>query len=197
MSAWARLYDFGYKHFTMPWEIGPRTELVQLVEQGRIRPCRAIDLGCGTGANATFLAGHGFDVTAVDFAPSAIAKARARAQAAGATVAFIVDDLTRLQNVRGPFDLLVDYGVLDDLGDRDRGLYVENVVPLCAPGARFLLWAFVWEPRWWERLTPGGMALHPSEVEHRFSVKFEIETLVSERMSGFLKGYAAYLMTRK
>src|SRR5713226_2732872 len=120
MSAWARVYDFGYRHFTMPWEIGPRSELVRLIDEGRLAPCRAIDLGCGTGANAIFLAQRGFDVTGIDFASSAIAKARARAQAAGVNVHFEVDDLTNLKHVPGPFELLVDYGVLDDLGDLDR-----------------------------------------------------------------------------
>ena len=45
-------YEVMYRHFTAPWEIGPRQELVELVEKGILTPCRAIDLGCGTGANA-------------------------------------------------------------------------------------------------------------------------------------------------
>lgn len=196
MNTWARLYDFGYRHFTMPWEIGPRSELVQLVEEGRLKPCRTIDLGCGTGANAVFLAERGFDVTGVDFAASAIAKARRRADAAGARVEFVIDDLTNLSHVDGPFDLLVDYGVLDDLGQRDRDRYVASVLPLAAPGADFLLWAFVWEPRWWERPLPGGTSLGTHEVERRFGAHFDITTIASGRSNGFIKGYAAYLMTR-
>jgi len=50
-----------YRFFRMPWEIGPRAELVELVDAGRLRPGRAIDLGCGTGANAVFLAQRGFE----------------------------------------------------------------------------------------------------------------------------------------
>jgi cyclopropane fatty-acyl-phospholipid synthase-like methyltransferase len=78
-------------------------------------------------------------VTALDFAPSAIAKARRKAAAAGAQVDFVVDDLTRLRHIRGQFDLLVDYGTLDDLAHRDRAPYIEQVVPLSRPGGRFLL----------------------------------------------------------
>ena len=59
-------YEVMYRHFTAPWEIGPRQELVELVEKGNLTPCRAIDLGCGTGANAIFLAQQGFDTTGVD-----------------------------------------------------------------------------------------------------------------------------------
>jgi cyclopropane fatty-acyl-phospholipid synthase-like methyltransferase len=135
-------YNTAYRFGRMPWEIGPRTELVGLVESGRLRPARAVDLGCGTGANAVFLARHGFDVTGIDFAPAALAKARAAAASAGVRVRFVVDDLTRLRHRFEPFDLLVDYGSFDDLSARRRDRYVANVLPLAAPGARFLLWGF-------------------------------------------------------
>lgn len=109
------LYEFAYRYFRMPWETDPRVELVELVESGRIPPCRAIDLGCETGSNAIFLAQHGFEVTGVDFVSSAIVKARRKLEAAGVRVDFIVDDLTNLQKVNGTFDFLVDYGTLDDM----------------------------------------------------------------------------------
>jgi Tellurite resistance protein TehB len=56
-------YELGYRHWRMPWEGGPRSELVELVRTGRLEPCRALDLRCGSGANAVFLAEHGFDTT--------------------------------------------------------------------------------------------------------------------------------------
>ncbi|MBI2830315.1 MAG: class I SAM-dependent methyltransferase, partial [Chloroflexi bacterium] len=76
-------YEIIYRYFRAPWDVGAREELVSLVEGGRIKPCRAIDLGCGTGANAIYLAQHGFDVTGIDFSEAAIEKARARAEEAG------------------------------------------------------------------------------------------------------------------
>ena len=190
-------YNFGYRHFRMPWEGGPRSELVKLVETGAIPAGRAIDLGCGTGSNAVFLAQHGFEVTGVDFARAAIDKARAKAEIAGVRVDFLVDDLTALRRVSGTFDLLVDYGVLDDLQDRDRDLYVGNVVPLAHKKSRFLLWCFEWPAQWWERLVPGAMALRPGEAQRRFGELFDIDRIAGEqRLSGWLRGYAAYLMTR-
>jgi hypothetical protein len=44
-------YETLYRHFRAPWDIGPRRELVTLVEGGRLRPGRAIDLGSGTASN--------------------------------------------------------------------------------------------------------------------------------------------------
>ncbi|HLF08321.1 MAG TPA: methyltransferase domain-containing protein, partial [Dehalococcoidia bacterium] len=108
-------YEVTYRYFRAPWDIGPREELVALVASGRIAPCRAIDLGCGTGANAIYLAQKGFEMTGVDYAAAAVEKARARATEAGVQVDFIVDDLTDLRHVSGTFDFLLDYGVLDDL----------------------------------------------------------------------------------
>src|SRR5688572_15021793 len=110
----------------MPWETGPRQELVDLVTTGRLRPGRAVDLGCGTGANAVFLAEHGFEVTGVDFAPAGLAKAAAAARRAGVDLRTVRADLTDpdrdLRAELGDFDLLVDYGTMDDLSSvrRDR-----------------------------------------------------------------------------
>jgi cyclopropane fatty-acyl-phospholipid synthase-like methyltransferase len=196
-------YQLGYKYFRMPWDIGPRKELAQLVESGHITPCRAIDLGCGTGSNAIFLAQHGFDVTGIDYAASAIEKARLKADASKVNVEFIIDDLTNLQKVKGPFDFLVDYGTLDDLSPQDRDLYISNILSLTHNSSQFLLWCFEWRHRWWEhiiiRLLPfGALALEPGEADRRFSEYFKIERIAGEaRLRGWPRGFAVYLMMRK
>ncbi len=98
-------YELGYRHWRMPWESGPRSELVELVRTGRLEPCRALDLGCGSGANAVFLAEHGFEVTGVDFAAAALDKADRLAKAAGVDVVWVKDDLTKLRRLGGEFDV--------------------------------------------------------------------------------------------
>lgn len=195
-------YEVGYRYFRMPWDMGPRLELVELVESGRIRPCRTIDLGCGTGSNAIFLAQHGFEVTGLDYAASAIEKARVKAEAAGVTVHFVVDDLTDLRHINGTFDFLVDYGTLDDLSHRDRDLYVRNMLPLTHSGSRYLLWCFEWPLIWWEQLFTrflpfGALALAPGEAEQRFAEHFEIEHIAGAiDFSQWPRGFGCYLMTR-
>lgn len=195
-------YDTWYRFGTPPWVGEARPHLVGLVTDGTLKPGRAIDLGCGEGDNAIFLAQHGFEVTAVDFARSAIDKARRKASNAGIQVDFIVDDLTHLHNVRGQFDLLVDYGTLDDLGFRQRDQYVREVVALARPGAQFLLWCFEWDLRLYERLLTsllpfGKLALAPGEAASRFGSHFEIGRLDGEAdLPRWPRGWAAYLMTR-
>jgi len=197
-------YNTWYRYGTPPWVGEARSELVRLVSDGVLAPPgRAIDLGCGTGANAIYLARQGFDVTGVDFAPAALEKARSSAREAGVDVDFVVDDLTDLSRIRGPFDLLVDYGSFDDLKPKARAAYVRAVVPLARPGARFLLWCFEWEPRLWERaamaiLPTGNLTLRPGEVERAFAGFFEIDRIAGKlTMSTWPRGWACYLMTRK
>jgi SAM-dependent methyltransferase len=120
------LYSFGYRHFRVPWDSGPRKHLVELVESGRLKPCRTIDLGSGTASNCIFLAQHGFEVTGVDFAAGAVELGRQRAAETGVEVHFVEDDLTDLRHVSGTFDLLVDYGTLDDLASLYDNFYMTS-----------------------------------------------------------------------
>ena len=195
------LYELMYRYpfISIPWDVGPREELVSLVESGRAKPCRAIDLGSGTASNVIYLAQHGFDVTGVDYSPAAIEMGRLRAREARVEVTFIEDDLTNLQHVNGTFDLLVDYGTLDDLRTPQRDLYMKNVLPLTHQGSLFLLYCFEWKLRWWERLLPVfGMAMEPGEAELRFGEYFEFEHVERFRTgSRLMPLFATYLMTRK
>ncbi len=208
------VYELGYRYFRTPYETHVNGELVKLVESGRILPCHAIDLGCGTGQVSVFLAQHGFEVTGVDFASSGIAKARRRAEAAGARVEFMVDDLTNLWNAKGTFDFLVDHGTLDVLHFKYRDIYVRNVLPLTHPGSQFFICGWEWQLNWWERLFLrrwsfiGGGILEPGEVGQRFGKYFDIEQIFHETnprhsplaiLAGKQKapGYAVYLMTRR
>jgi methylase of polypeptide subunit release factors len=84
-----------------PWDGPPRPELVTLVERGvltpvELAPGRAIDLGCGTGSTAIYLAQHGFGSTGVDFSSIALRTAGKRATELGMDrqVRFVQGDLT-------------------------------------------------------------------------------------------------------
>ncbi len=183
-------YELMYRRFTMPWETEPPgEELIRLVESDRVEPCRAIDLGCGTGRNGIYLAQQGFEVTGVDFSETAIEKARLRAEEAGVKVHFVVDDLTALRQTDGPFDFLVDYGSMEELvgGVRDR--YVSSLLKLTELDSLLLFVHHVWANRLWAGLNP--FAVKPGEVERRFAPYFDIEPIAAET------GSAAYLMRRR
>ncbi len=115
MSLMKAFYEILYRRFRAPWDIGPRKDLVALIEEGRTHPAALSTWAAARRATSSFWRSNGFDVTGADYAVSVIELGRARAQAAGVRATFIVDDLTNLQHVGGLFDFLVDYGTLDDL----------------------------------------------------------------------------------
>ena len=82
-GSFARQYAEG----TPPWDIGrPQPEIVALEEAGVLGPV-VIDVGCGTGENALYLAGRDHDVHGIDGATAAIEQARAKAGQRGIVVA--------------------------------------------------------------------------------------------------------------
>jgi len=106
---------------------------------------RALDLGCGTGANAITLARNGWRVTGVDFVPSAIRKARRKAASAGLAIDFITADVTDLKGIQGPFDYALDIGCLFGLDADGRMKYADNLIRLLRPDACYMIYA--WLPR--------------------------------------------------
>ena len=87
----------------------PNTHLT--AEVGDLRPGRALDAGCGHGSDTLWLAARGWQVTAVDFATTALAHARSTAEAMGADVAERIDwveaDLGTWTPAGGEYDLVV------------------------------------------------------------------------------------------
>jgi SAM-dependent methyltransferase len=105
---WQTHYESG----TPPWETGQTSqELARVIAEQKIEPCRVIELGCGSGINAVWLAQQGFEVTALDFTPLAIEKARQRAAAAGVPVRFVQADVLNLSAEFEPFPHSTDSSI--------------------------------------------------------------------------------------
>lgn len=101
-----------YIDLDTPWDTGlPSEELKAVLSEGLIKPCRVLEVGCGTGTNAIFLAQQGFDVTAVDLSEVAINKAKEKADAAGVQIKFWLGDATAL-----PPELGADFPFVFDRG---------------------------------------------------------------------------------
>jgi SAM-dependent methyltransferase len=131
-----------YRQGNAPWDTGvPSTELQRVVAEEKIAPCRALELGCGTGTNAVWLARQGFDVTALDLSPLAIERARQRAADAGVRVEFLAADLLQPVALEGPFGFLYDRGCYHAVRRVDARPYFENVERLTGPGALGLVLA--------------------------------------------------------
>ncbi|MEJ2598305.1 MAG: class I SAM-dependent methyltransferase [Anaerolineales bacterium] len=127
-----------------PWDTGiSPPELIAFIENHP--PGRALDLGCGTGTNVITLSKAGWQAVGVDFVGKAIRKARRKAHQAGIQASFYVDDVTRLENINGRFDLILDIGCFHSLHPDNRSTYLRNLERLLAPNGTYLLYAFIKE----------------------------------------------------
>ena len=179
----SRVYDWLYRIWA-PWDrVGVRDDLVDFLRDWNVTPQhhpRAIDLGCGTGANVVYLAQQGFDATGVDFSAVAIARARTRAASANAHPRFVCGDLTApaIEGLDGPFDLLVDFGTLDDLRGDDRRAMAATIDRLARPGSLFLEYCFYGRteelPRFSFRGTSRMSHIAPGELEDLFGATWTV-----------------------
>jgi len=137
-------WDIPYQNLSLGlavWDTGrPSSQLKQVVESGTVRPCRIVELGCGTGTDAVYLAGKGCDVTAIDIAPTALRLAEKKAQKASVKVRWLLADVLRLPELE-PFDCLYDRGCYHAIRRDYPREYVAAVRKLTRPGARILVLA--------------------------------------------------------
>jgi SAM-dependent methyltransferase len=140
--SWIRRLYFNVLYYRKPrWDTGVSPpELIEFIEEHPTG--RALDMGCGTGTNVITLAQRGWQVTGVDFVKRAIREADRKVQQAGVTVELFVDDVTKLENVHGEFDLVLDIGCFHSLESIDQQTYLHNLMRLTIPGGYYLMYGF-------------------------------------------------------
>jgi SAM-dependent methyltransferase len=125
------------------WDIGrPQGAVVRLEDAGLIEGA-VLDVGCGTGENALFLAGRGHDVVGVDLARAAIDRAKAKAAERAIPARFLVHDALELGALADAFDTVLDVGCFHTLQPADRRRYATSLRAALRPGGRahLLCWS--------------------------------------------------------
>ncbi|OMC29102.1 class I SAM-dependent methyltransferase [Mycobacterium colombiense] len=175
-------FRFFYRVGFTPWEGHPIGQgLRDLVEGNAETPglpeASALDVGCGTGDCAIYLAQQGWKVTGVDYVAKPLDKARAKAGAAKVPVDFVRADVTQLSQsgIGTGFDLIVDNGCIHNMSGADREAYVREISAVAAPDARLFIVAF----------PPGGRLGVPgidhAEIERRFAPGWRLLSTGNER----------------
>ncbi len=135
-------FEASYREGDAPWDIGrPQPEIVRLAEEGEIVG-DVLDVGCGTGENALYLATLGRRVLGVDFAPAAIERAKAKAAERGLPAAFLVADALDLGRLRRRFETVIDCGCFHALEPDQRRPYAHSLCEVLSPGGTLHLLCF-------------------------------------------------------
>jgi SAM-dependent methyltransferase len=130
-NAWNARYDTA----ELVWSGEPNEFLPP--EVADLPPGRALDLACGEGRNAIWLATQGWQVTGVDFSETGIAKAQRLADERGIDVTWEVADATTWEPPAEGFDLVIVFYL--QLPADERRSAVANAVRSLAPNGTFLL----------------------------------------------------------
>lgn len=135
-------FDRSYKEGSAPWDIGrPQAVWVRLADDGDIGS-PVLDSGCGTGEHALLMAERAMEVLGVDLSPTAIERARSKAEERGLTAEFVVGDVLRLDALGRRFATVIDSGVFHVFDDADRQRYVASLASVVEPGGVLHLLCF-------------------------------------------------------
>jgi len=173
-SATERFTEY-YAQPKAPWDIG-RPQAPFVAAAGRIGS-RVLDIGCGTGDLAIWLAERGHAVTGIDFIEPPLAVARRKAADRGLAVNFLHMDALAVGEIPERFAAVTDCGLFHTFDDAGRAAYVRSLARLLEPGSRvFLLCMSTAEPG-----AHGPRRVSESELREAFRAGWEIETLEPAR----------------
>jgi len=167
-----------YQAGDTPWDIGsPDSNLIHAVTAVPIAPCKALDIGCGTGDNALWLSQQGFRVMGVDASEIAIEKAKAKALKANARCAFWVRDILKGHVEGAPFGFAFDRGFFHTLGsERERESFAEKANGLLEKDG---LWLSLLGNADEQRKGPGPPQRTARDIVNAVEPYFEILSLAS------------------
>lgn len=180
-------FEWAYRNGVPPWDIGrPQPAIVRLAEQGLIAG-DVIDLGCGTGENALYLASTGRPVVGVDAAPTAIARAQEKSRLRGIEATFLVADALKLEALGREFDTAVDCGLFHTFSDPDRVRFERSLHRSLRVGARYVLLCFSEH----QPGESGPRRVTQAEIRAAFTAGWTVDSIAAERFAAHLPGDGA------
>jgi len=172
------LYKERYKIGATPWDIGkPDFNLIETVNKTPIKPCKALDIGCGTGDNSIWLVQQNFQVIGTDTSEIAIEKAREKAAEGNFKCTFIVVDFLKTKIEGAPFGFAFDRGCFHSFNsDEDRQRFAENVAAYLEKDG---LWLSLVGNADEQRHAPGPPQRTARDIVYSVEPYFEILSLAS------------------
>lgn len=185
----------------------PPQKLVNLVENGILKPSKVLDSACGEGTAAIYLAKEGFDVTGIDFSGKAIDYAHERAAKEGVEVNFMVMDALEIEKFSNEFNFVFEWGLIHHLPPEQVESYIQKIAKVLAQDGMYMTNSFNIEAeaygrkRQRVRKTSLGTELHyyfQQEMHDLFSKYFEIlqEEIVALEGKGILQPGNFFLLKK-
>ena len=169
--------DDWQKHYAeddLRWDLGQvAPPFVRLWEEGKLGQGRVIIPGCGRGHEVLFLAGNGFQVTGLDYAPGAVELLSRSLQEKGVQADILHQDFFELgDNHISRYDLMLEQAFFCAIHPSRRSAYVETAARIIKKGG--LLAGLFYETN-----EKGGPPFNttPADILEHFSDEFDIETL--------------------
>ncbi len=129
----------------LPWELGrPKEVVVRLIGGHQIieRELPVLDIGCGAGSNAVYMAAEGLSVVALDFVPKALEYTRKAAEGTGLEIELVNGDASHLPFKNETFGFILDIGCFHSLSEEDRAAYINEISRTLTRGGYFQLTTF-------------------------------------------------------
>lgn len=156
-----------------PWDIGlPQPAIVGLKDAGQIRGS-VLDVGCGTGDNALYLASKGHETWGLDFVPVAIERAKAKAAERKIDVHFHVEDALKLEKLARQFDTVIDCGLFHTFSDQERPIFVEGLAQVLSSGGLLHILCFSDD----EPGTEGPRRVSQQEIREAFQTGWQVKQI--------------------
>ena len=170
---WEHLYQAG----TTPWDLGcPAPPLATFLNSNyKVKPGSILVLGCGSGHDCMLFARHGFQVTGIDFAPSAIRATNEKFSQAGiaGTSGFLLErDIFDIHEYDHYFDYVLEHSCFNSIHPSRRRTYAWTVHDLLKPGGKLI-------GLWWTVDRPGGppFGVLKEELFELFSPYFNFDLI--------------------
>ncbi len=177
----------------IPWDIDvPSEQLVGLIEKGEIKSCPALDICCGTGTEAIYLAENGFEVSAIDISGEAIKIAEEKAREAKVKVDFRVGSVLELPFQNNSFGFVNDRGCFHVFAPEYRKWFADEIHRVMERGGIYLLRCFSEkEPGGW-----GPYRISKQEIVRTFS-NFKISSIEDVILHGRKGSHRGYMCSMR
>lgn len=136
---WDKAYQTG--QYLSLWDFKhPSPELAAFIASGLIPETgNCLDMGCGSGNEAIFLAQCGYNVTGIDFSEKALEIADKKARTNKVEIKWMSEDVTNINLIGSTFDFINDRGCFHHINENERQKYADETGRLLKPGGHLLI----------------------------------------------------------